>query len=61
MNRAASEPYLARPSRCYSTHNSNTHFVTSSDQAKFVIIQPFHQHPVRAPRLVWVQLIVVVG
>jgi len=25
-------------------NNSNTHFVTSSDQAKFVI-QPFHQHP----------------
>jgi hypothetical protein len=46
MNRVASEPHLPRPTGNYPIGNSNTHFVTSSDQAKFVI-QPFHQHPAR--------------
>ena len=46
MNRVASKPYLPGHPGNYPIHNPNTHFVTSSDQAKRVI-QPFHQHPVR--------------
>jgi hypothetical protein len=46
MNRVAGKPYLPGQPGNYSIHNPNTHFVTSSGQAKFVI-QPFHQHPAK--------------
>ena len=47
MNRVASELHLPGHPGNYPIRNPNTHFVTSSDQAKLVI-RPFHQHPARA-------------
>jgi hypothetical protein len=47
MNRVVSKLYLPGHPGNYPIHNPNTHFVTSSDHARLVIL-PFHQHPAMA-------------